>query len=160
RFDDLNRILNTTVKGLFLIVLPISALTIAQNSTLVRVVFSNTRLHGADFRATGLALAVFSMGMFAWAGQYIYSRGFYATQNTWTPALVGTVVTAASIPLYGYLVKRYAYLGLASASSIGILCYLIVLFVLLNRHTHNRHALDVLGFFARVTAASVISGWL
>ncbi|MBA3915626.1 MAG: murein biosynthesis integral membrane protein MurJ, partial [Acidobacteriales bacterium] len=160
KFEDLNRILNSTVKGLLFIILPISTLTIAQNSTVVRFVFSNTRLHGSDFEATGYALALFSMGMFAWAAQYILSRGFYATQNTWTPALVGTLVTVANLPLYSYLVKRYAYIGLATASSVGIVVYMLVLFLLLNRHTKNRHALDVVTFFGKVVAASAIAGWI
>src|SRR5216117_2191189 len=85
KFDELNRMLNSTVKGLFLFLIPISALTIAQTSTVIRFVFSNTRLHPSDFQATGNALAIFSLGMFAWAAQYVFSRGFYATQNTWTP---------------------------------------------------------------------------
>src|SRR6476469_5447455 len=48
KFDQLNRMLNTTVKGLFLFVIPISALTIAQSSTVIRFVFSNTRLRPGD----------------------------------------------------------------------------------------------------------------
>src|SRR5690349_22700867 len=65
--------------------------TLFPYTTLFRsFVFSHTRLHGADFQATGYALAMFSVGMFAWGAQYIFSRGFYATHNTWTPAIVGT----------------------------------------------------------------------
>src|SRR5262249_18476508 len=143
RFDELNRILNSTVKALLAIILPISALTVAENSTVVRFVFANTRLHGQDFQATGYALAIFSAAMFAWALQYIFSRGFYAPHNPWTPAVVGTITMLLNLPLYAFLVRRYQYMGLAWASSAGIVFYMLVLFLLLNRRTHNHDAWNV-----------------
>jgi putative peptidoglycan lipid II flippase len=96
--------------------------------------------------------------MFAWAAQYIFSRGFYATQNTWTPALVGTATTLVTLPLYAFLVHKYQYLGLALASSCGIFLYMVVLFVLLNRHTRNREAGRVMIFFVKISLASAVAG--
>jgi putative peptidoglycan lipid II flippase len=158
KLDELNRTLNSTVKGLLLFVLPVSALTVAQASTVVHFVFAHTRLHGPDFQSTGNALAIFSLGMFAWAAQYMFARGFYATHNTWTPALVGTVVTVVTLPIYSLLVKRFAYIGLASASSLGIFLYMLALFLLLNRHTKNHQAWELVAFFGRMTLASAIMG--
>jgi putative peptidoglycan lipid II flippase len=158
KFDELNSLLNSTVKGLLLFIVPISALTMAQSSTIVHFVFANTRLHGADFQATGLALAIFSLAMFAWGAQYIFSRGFYATHNTWTPALVGTAVMLLSLPFYSFLVHRYQYIGLALASSAAIIVYMLVLFLLLNRHTHNHQAGRVILFFLKISLASGIAG--
>jgi len=158
KFDQLNRILNSTVKGLLLCIVPISALTISQSSSVIYFVFSHTRLHGTDFQSTALALSVFSLSMFAWAAQYIYSRGFYATHNTWTPAVVGTLVTALNLPVYRLLVHRYQYLGLAMASSIGIFFYMVVLFFLLNRHTRNHEGGKLVIFFLRVSVASAVAG--
>jgi len=158
KYDELNRILNSTVKGLLVVIMPISALTIAQNSTVVYFVFSHTRLHGADFQATGYALAMFSLGMFAWGAQYIFSRGFYATHNTWTPAIVGTCATVLNLPVYWWLVHKFQYLGLALSSSIGVAVYMIALFLLLNRHTHNRDAGKVVVFFLKIALASAVAG--
>jgi putative peptidoglycan lipid II flippase len=158
KFDDLNHLLNSTVKGLLLLIVPISALTIAQSSTIVYFVFTHTRLHGPDFQATGYSLAIFSFAMFAWGAQYIFSRGFYATHNTWTPALVGTGIMLLSLPLYAVLVHRWQYIGLALASSIAIIFYMLVLFLLLNRHTGNHEASRVMMFFAKISLASAVAG--
>src|SRR5581483_11358681 len=106
----------------------------------------------------GYALAMFSVGMFAWGAQYIFSRGFYATHNTWTPAIVGTLVTVLNLPVYWWFVHKYQYLGLALSSSIGVAIYMIVLFVLLNRHTHNREAGGVIVFFLKISFASAVAG--
>ena len=168
KLDELNRTLNTTLKGLILTLVPISALTMALSSPLVYLVFSHTRLRAADLHATASTLVFFSMGMFAWGAQNLLARGFYAARDTLTPAVVGTGLTFLNLPLYWLLVHRYQHLGLALASSIGIIVYTTVLFVLLNRRTANRDATGLVWFLVKVTAASALAaalcsalaGWL
>jgi putative peptidoglycan lipid II flippase len=159
KFDDLNRILNSIFKGIVFLLVPISALTMAQSLPLVRLVFSHTRLRAPDMEATAATLAFFSIGMFAWGAQYNLARGFYATRDTITPAVVGTVMTAVNLPLYWWLVRRSQHLGLALASSLGIIAYTIVLFVLLNRRTKNHAQAGLAVFFCKVTAASAVAGF-
>ena len=156
RYDELNRTLNTTLKGLFLLIVPVSALTIALSRPVVYFVFSHTRLHIPDLNATAAALALFSISMFAWGAQGILARGFYAGRNTLRPALIGTAITFLNLPVYWLLVKPMQYRGLALASSIGISAYAIVLFVSLYRSTANKAALEMVGFFLRIAAASVV----
>ena len=158
KFEELNRTLNATLKGLTLLLVPVSALTIAQSSPLVYLVFSHTRLRGPDFEATASTLALFSVGMFAWGAQNILARGFYATQDTLTPAVVGTALTFLNLPVYWLLVRRAQHLGLAMASSLGIIVYTILLFALLIRRTANREAGSLLVFFAKIAAASALGG--
>ncbi len=150
KFDDLNQILNSTFRALIFLLLPISALTIAQSLPLVYLVFSHTRLHGPDLAATASTLAFFSIGMFAWGAQNILARGFYATRDTITPAVVGTVTTLLSLPVYWLLVRRLDYVGLALASTIGIVAYTILLFVLLARRTKNPEEGNLVVFFLKV----------
>lgn len=159
KFDELNRVLNDTFKGLILLLIPISAFTIAQSPYVVHLVFSHTRLHAADLQATAATLALFSIGMFAWGAQNLLSRGFYSTRDTWTPALVGTAFTILDIPLYWWLVKRAQHLGLAMASSIGIILFTLVLTVLLVRRTKNHEIKDLLAFFFKICAASIGAAW-
>src|SRR5579863_3835561 len=154
KIDELNRLLNTTMKWLIALLVPISALTIAESSPVVYLVFSHTRLRGPDFNATAATLVFFSFGMFAWGAQNILARGFYATRNTLTPAIVGTVLAFANLPVYWLLVRRAHAAGLAIASSLGIIAYTVALFVLLNRRTHNREARSITVFFLKVCVAS------
>ncbi|PYV00439.1 MAG: murein biosynthesis integral membrane protein MurJ [Acidobacteria bacterium] len=158
KFEEFNNTLNATLKGLTLLLVPVSALTIAQSSPLVYLVFSHTRLRGPDFEATASTLALFSVGMFAWGAQNILARGFYATQDTLTPAVLGTALTFLNLPVYWLLVRRAQHLGLAMASSLGIIVYTIVLFALLNRLTANREAGSLLVFFAKIAAAAALGG--
>jgi putative peptidoglycan lipid II flippase len=159
RFDDLNEILNTTMKGLIIFLIPVAALTMAQSVPLVHLLYSHSKMHEVDLLATAAALVWFSAGMFAWGAQNIVARGFYATHDTITPAVVGTVLTVATIPVYWLLVQRLQHVGLAMASSIGITVLMLVLFALLVRRTKDRGTVPLLIFFAKVTLASVVAGF-
>ena len=158
KLDELSRTLNSTIKGLLLLLVPISALTIAQSTPLVYFIFSHTRLHGPDFEATSATLRIFSIGMFAWALQNILARAFYATRDTITPAVVGTGITFLSLPAYWLLVRRFQHLGLAFASSLGIVAYTVILYLLLNRRTRNPEVRELMVFFLKVCTASVLAG--
>jgi putative peptidoglycan lipid II flippase len=111
-----------------------------------------------DLDATAATLVFFTLGLFGWGAQYILARGFYATRNTLIPAIVGTVLTFANLPVYWLLVRRAQHLGLAMASSIGILAYTVILFALLGRRTHNREEGAMVRFFLKVCVASTLVG--
>jgi putative peptidoglycan lipid II flippase len=160
KLEELNRLLDSTLKGLIAMLVPISALTMAQSAPIVYLVFSHTRMRGTDLDATAATLIFFALGLFAWGAQYILARGFYATRNTLTPAIVGTVVTVITLPLYWLLVHRAQHLGLALASSLGMTLYTVILFVLLSRRTKNHQAGSVMMFFVKVCVASGIVGWV
>jgi putative peptidoglycan lipid II flippase len=97
--------------------------------------------------------------MFAWGAQNILARGFYATRDTITPAVVGTITTLLSLPVYWLLVRRLDYVGLALASTIGIVAYTILLFVLLGRRTKNPEEGSIVVFFLKVAVASCAAGY-
>ncbi len=157
KLEELNRTLNATMKAMILLLVPISALTIAQALPIVYLVFSHTRLRAPDLHATAATLAVFSLGMFAWGAQNIVARGFYAARDTMTPAITGTALTFLNLPLYWLLVRHFQHLGLAMASSAGIITYTLVLAGLLGRRTKNRETADMVWFFLKVTTASVLA---
>jgi putative peptidoglycan lipid II flippase len=158
KLEELNRTLNATMKGLIVLLVPISALTIAQSTPLVYFIFSHTRLHAPDFQATSATLRVFSIGMFAWALQNILARAFYAARDTITPAVVGTGLTFLSLPFYSLLVRHFQHLGLALASSLGILAYTVILFLLWNRRIRNPEVHALVIFFLKMCAASALAG--
>jgi putative peptidoglycan lipid II flippase len=157
KMDELNRTLNDTMKGMILLLVPISALTIVMNQPLIHFLYSHSKMSESELASTGAALAVFSLGMFAWGAQNILARGFYAARDTITPAVVGTALTFLSLPLYWFFSHHYQYLGLALASSCGIIVYTLLLFVLLNHRTRNPEAGALVWFFLKITASSVMA---
>jgi putative peptidoglycan lipid II flippase len=156
KLNELNRTLSATLKGLVLCLVPISALTIVLSKPLIYFVFSHTRLKESDFLATSLALALFSLGMFARGAQNLISRGFNATHDTATPAIAGTAFTFLTLPIYWYSARHWGFEGLAAASSFTIVVYAAFLFFLLVRRTQNRHAGEILLCFMKVLFSSVV----
>ncbi len=160
KLDQMNNTLNSTLKGTILLLVPIGAITMAISQPLVHLIFSHTRMTGADLDATGSTLVYFSIGMFAWGVQNILARGFYATHDTLTPAVSGTLLMLLNLPVYWLLVRYSQHLGLALASSTGIVVYMAVLFVLLARRTQNREAGALVTFFVKMSGASALGALL
>ncbi len=154
KYDELSATLHATLRGLIAVLVPVSALTIVQSRPLVYLVFSHTRLGAPDLEATASTLACFSLGMFAWGVQNILARGFYAIRDTLTPALLGTLITFLNVPVYWLLVRRAQHLGLALASSCGIVAYALILFALLKRKLQSPETRDLALFFLKVSVVS------
>ena len=93
---------------------------------LVWGLFSN-RFSVADAQATGTVLAFLCLGLGGWASQTVISRGFYAFGSTWLPTVVGTLIAFLAVPLYVVLRQQWGAIGLAIASSIAILIYVLLL---------------------------------
>lgn len=87
----------------------------------------SSRFSIADAQATGTVLAFLCLGLGGWAAQTVISRGFYALGSTWLPTLVGTLVAFLALPLYVVLRLHWGTIGLAIASSVAILTYVLVL---------------------------------
>jgi putative peptidoglycan lipid II flippase len=156
KYDELNRLLNHTLKAMLLLLVPIAALMMVQSFPLVHFAFSHTRLSEADLDATARALVFFSLALAAWGAQTLLARGFYATRDTITPAVAGTALTLLNLPVYWWLSHRMQYRGLALASSIGISVYSVALFVLLIRRLRSREAGELVVFFLKICAASAV----
>ena len=93
---------------------------------LVWGLFSN-RFSVADAQATGTVLAFLCLGLGGWASQTVISRGFYAFGSTWLPTVVGTLIAFLAVPLYVVLRQQWGAIGLAIASSVAILIYVLLL---------------------------------
>ena len=89
--------------------------------------FLSHRFSTADAAATGAVLAFLCLGLSGWAAQTVISRGFYALGSTWLPTAVGTAVAFCAVPLYVLLRRQHGAIGLAVASAIAILVYVLLL---------------------------------
>ena len=102
--------------------------------------FAN-RFTVADAQATSTILAYLCLGLCGWAAQTVISRGFYALGSTWLPTAVGTTVAFVMVPLYVVLRQQLGAVGLAIASAVAILTY-VVLLGWLQRRRFEREAVN------------------
>jgi len=87
----------------------------------------SSRFSLADAQATGTVLAFLCLGLGGWAAQTVISRGFYALGSTWLPTIIGTLIAFLAVPLYVVLRQQWGAIGLAIASSVAILIYVLLL---------------------------------
>jgi putative peptidoglycan lipid II flippase len=80
-----------------------------------------------DAQETATVLLFLSIGLSGWAAQTLISRGFYALGSTWLPTFVGTAIAVAMAPVYVVLREHSGAIGLAVASSVAIIVYVMVL---------------------------------
>jgi putative peptidoglycan lipid II flippase len=95
--------------------------------------FKSGKFNRADTSAVTHLFTILSITLAFWAVQGIYARAFYAASDTRTPAITGTVITVASIPMYWLLFHASGLTGLAVASDIGIAVQTAALALLLHR---------------------------
>ncbi len=131
---------------------------VALAAPLVELLFMGGRFSLRDARECAGYFAVFSISLFLWSAQAIYSRAFYAAGNTFLPMAAGTVVTLVSLPIYYSLYHGYGAMGLAVASDCGIALQTLALAVLL----HRRHMVSVASLdyaeLGRCLLAAMVSG--
>lgn len=124
----------------------------------IDLVFTGGRFSAADSQTCAAYFAVFSLSVFLWSAQAIYSRAFFAAGNTFTPMVAGTVVTAASLPIYTVLFHVYGAMGLAASSDLGIAMQTLTIAYLLHRRRMVSLASLDYGELGRCALAAVVSG--
>ena len=109
-------------------------------------------------RRTADALAVLMVGAGAFAAQTVVVRGWYAVQNTLTPAVFGTAAVALSIPLYVVGIQHFGLVGVGFAISLSAIIQVILLYHLWNRRSGNTGAGHVYRLYGKVTVIGAVTG--
>jgi putative peptidoglycan lipid II flippase len=132
----------------------------------VYLVFRHGNYSEAASQNSAQALAFFSIGMFAWAGQQFIARGLYALQDTKTPTIIGTLLTFFFFLPLCWIAARSSepIIGLALATSIGACAHFCGVWWALERKLEQmQHGVSlkserVLGTILRTLSACVVMG--
>lgn len=113
-FDTtVNKALLTTIA----VIIPLSVWMISVSTPTIRLIFEQGRFSATATEATAILLAIMLSSTAFWAIQQVLGRGFYASENTLTPVLVGTASTICALPCY-YLGARH--MGAAGVALAGV----------------------------------------
>jgi putative peptidoglycan lipid II flippase len=144
---EFSRFMRDGLRRLTFVTLPLSTLLILLARPLMQVAFGYGEFNSATaLHQTSIAFAFYCVGLFAWVAQQLVARGFYAMQDTFTPTLIGSLLTIFFfIPLVWACAKGYLFgnvvLALALATSIGacvhFLGVLLALDKRLTQHSYN-----------------------
>jgi putative peptidoglycan lipid II flippase len=156
--SELRAGLNFGIRGVFFLTVPSSVLMIVLATPIVRMLFQHGEFVPSDAPYVAYALIFYSLGLAAWAGQAVASRGFYALQESIVPVISGTIVTFIFIPLNWLLMKPLGHGGLALATSIAVALHLSIMLEILRRRLGGLNGGLIVHSFAKVTLASLAAG--
>jgi putative peptidoglycan lipid II flippase len=125
---------------------------------LVELLFVGRRFSSGDARECAGYFAVFSISLFLWSAQAIYSRAFYAAGNTFVPMAAGTAITLVSWPIYALLYHWQGAMGLAFASDVGIALQTVIIALLLHQRRMVSLASLEYGEMGRCVIAGMAGG--
>ncbi|WP_022663614.1 murein biosynthesis integral membrane protein MurJ [Desulfospira joergensenii] len=147
--DRLNRIINQTLKFIFLAI-PFSVLFMVLRHEIVQVLFQRGRFDAEAARLTAGILPFFLAGTFAFSAQTIVARGYFALQNTLFPAIFSTLCVGASLPLIYLFMKTMGVQGVALGLTLSAAMNSFLLFECWNRKSQNKGKKEVYLFFLKM----------
>ncbi len=152
---QLNQLLNTTLKFIFLVI-PISVLFMVLSHEIVTLLFQRGQFNAQATTVTAGILPFFMLGAFAFSAQNIVSRGYYAIQNTLFPVIFTTICVIATLPIIWILMRFMGAKGVALGLSITIAIQCFVLFECWNRQSQNIGKKQVYLFFLKMIPLSLM----
>ena len=137
-YQKLADFLRSGLRRLMFLTLPLSILLMVEARPIISVMFGYGKFakQPEAVPVTATTFALFCLGLFAWAGQALVARGFYALQDTSTPTKIGSALTVGFIILCAFM-QRWNIQGLAVATSIGATSHFVCILIALGRRLNG-----------------------
>lgn len=148
----------TSINSVIILIIPISVGAIVLSTPIVELLFQRGEFDAIATSMTSGALVMYSIGMFAVALTDILGKVFYALQDTKTPAISGIISVFINIILNLILVRYLKHLGLALATSISSMIYILLLFIKLKIKLSNFGQKEMLNTSIKALISAVIMG--
>lgn len=114
-----NTMMNRAVELVLVLALPATAALMISATPIIRALLQHGAFNADQARATGLALAAFSVGLPANIMVKVLVPGFYSRADTKTPVRIALIAMAANFALNMILVWPLAHIGLAISTAIS-----------------------------------------
>ena len=157
RASEIRRQVNASLRVLFFIAAPLTAVMIVLREPLASVFFEYGLFSAESAQRTASALAWFAIGVPAHVMVHVLTRAFYAMQDTRTPVAWAVVAVVANIILMLLLVEPMGVEGLALAISISATLEVVGLMVALRQRLGNLDGRVLLLSFSRSLVATVVA---
>ncbi len=150
----------TTIQILYFMV-PLSILLLVLRAQTVRLIFGIFQGTSFDFEATRIvaqALGLFCISLFAQGLIPLFTRAFYAMQNTKIPVVISFITVAFTIGISAYLIPKYGLAGMALAFSIASILHLSILIMELHRKLGHIHDEYLIVNSLKIVIAAILAG--
>ncbi len=159
KIDDMNNLLNNTLKYISLVI-PFSVLLMVLRHEVILILFQRGSFDSAATDLTSKVLVYILIGTVAFSAQTIVARGYYAMKNTIFPTIFGTIAVVLSIPLYFWGMNEMGVTGVALALSVSVIIQVLLLYTLWNKKSNNKGSKTVYLFVLKIILISAPIGVL
>ncbi len=152
----------TSLHQILFLVCPAAAILIVLRIPIVRLVYGASKFDWMATVDTGLVLAFLGVGLVAESAINLFVRGFYALHDSKTPVIIGSLTVilniALSVLFIFLLASSKPVWGLAAASAIADLVYVLFLIYFLNKKANGFDKKALFFPASKIFLASVITG--
>ncbi|MCX7822833.1 MAG: murein biosynthesis integral membrane protein MurJ [Syntrophobacterales bacterium] len=127
RMEEFFNTIKSAIKHSMFLIIFISCAIAAASEPIVGLIFQQGRFEPSDTLETAKLLRIYLIAAPLWAFQQILGRGFYATGDTLSPVIVGSVVTFVMLPIFWLGAINLGSVGVVGASVIGFLIYSVAM---------------------------------
>jgi len=157
--EFIHSLINTLRQILFFMA-PASIFMIILRAQIVRVILGQGAFDWTATRLTINCLQFFAIGMFAQAAILLFTRAFYALENTKTPFIIGLVGAGVNVIGCIILSQKLNVAGLALAFSIANIATALVFFIVLHLKVGYLDDWIFIKAVLKIALASLIAGFV
>mgnify|MGYP001770956088 FL=1 len=135
RWTELRAVLKRGLRLVWVLTAPATVLLWILAEDISRVILQYGRFTPTDTGLVASALRGFSLGLFAWSGQALIARAYFAMRDSLTPVWIGSAATALFVPLCFLFLHGLAmgHSGLALATSVSAVVQMVWMLGVLRR---------------------------
>ena len=153
---ELRRTVSLGVRVVLLVLIPSTLGLIIIRTALISLLFEHGAFLAQDTLMTGQALFYYALGLLAMGEVMVLNRAFYSLQEILVPVKVSLFILFLNVLLNLLLISPLKHSGLALATSISMMCNMIILLVLLRRRIRGLEGKMILASFWKVCVVSVV----
>jgi putative peptidoglycan lipid II flippase len=158
--DGLRGSLSRGIRDMSVIVVPAAAGYLALAHPITRAVLQHGDFSAESAETTARVLQAFALGLPFFSAFQLFTRTFYAMQDSRTPALVnvGAAVVNIAANLFFLEVAGWGVVGLALGHATSYACSAAVCLILLRRRLGGVEGSQIVGTLRRVAPAAALTG--
>ncbi len=160
KYAELRSTASMGIRSLLYVTIPCSVFMIVLAVPIIQLILQHGKFTAEHTQMTASALAFYCVGIFAWSAQSILARGFYALQDSRTPVIIGTAVTAVFIPLNLLFMNTFGlgYRGLALATTVAAILHMVAMLFVLRRRLNGIDGRKMAISTGKMLVASLAAG--
>lgn len=148
--------LSQTIRQILFFIIPITIIFLLLRAQIVRVVLGTGQFDWEATKATGNALAFFSLSLFAQCLIPLLARAFFALHDTWTPFVIAFISALINIIFSLILKDTMGVSGLALAFSLAMIVQLTLLWITLRSKMGTLYELKNLHVIYKMSIAALL----